>query len=138
MSKNRYVSPEALEQQTKQKKQNKILFILLFLYACSDASIRTEFLNKEDYIELKVCSNSTKAELNKIKGILENRGIQIEFSKSTFGFTGGLDRLDLEIKTDDGFYAHIIGDFSLDQKYFGFYRDFQEGTNNLFYFGQMN
>jgi len=31
MSKNRYVSPEALEQQTKQKKQNKILFILLFI-----------------------------------------------------------------------------------------------------------
>lgn len=30
MSKNRYVSPEALEQQTK-KKQNKILFILLFI-----------------------------------------------------------------------------------------------------------
>ncbi|WP_434780879.1 hypothetical protein [Acinetobacter junii] len=30
MSKNRYASPEALEQQTKQKKQNKILFILLF------------------------------------------------------------------------------------------------------------
>ncbi|MGR0304364.1 hypothetical protein [Acinetobacter beijerinckii] len=31
MSKNHYVSPEALEQKTKQNKQNKILFILLLI-----------------------------------------------------------------------------------------------------------
>ena len=115
-----------------------MFMILIGIFSCSGSSSKTEYVNLPDYVELKVGQNTTKEELRGIANNLKNRGIHLKYTNTTYAFFGGIKRVDLEITTDDGYYAHIIGDFSRFNEYYGFYRDYREKARTPFYYGKMS
>ena len=120
------------------KKIIPLLMICLAVTACSGSQKKTLFVLQNDFVSLKISTNTSKKELIAIASKLQEiKGITINFEKTIFNADGTIEQLELKIKCPDGFAATVQADLYMSDDYYGFFRDYRPESNPPFRCGLM-
>lgn len=85
---------------------------------------------------MKICVNTTKAELENIQTkVKEEKNIDFDFSKTKFSSDGKIDQLDFVVKGPEGYSGHIEADLYMTDEYHGFRRDYRKNAPKPFQCG---
>jgi len=120
----------------------KNLLILLAIISLSSCTInsKTEYLNSDEKVALKVTPNTTKEELITIsEELLEDRNISLDFQSSEFDKDGMIKNLNLKVDCNDGFKGSTKAEYtSLLVNKFGFVRDYSKQSKTPMKVGTIN
>jgi len=120
-------------------KQVFSFFVAAFLFI-SASSFTTNVLHKSDRdndqrIEVVFTRNLKYNDLVQIKRDLAANGISIEYLKLEFDKKRNLKKIEFIVECNDGFTGKASTSNLSSGKKFGFYRDFDEDSNNRFFAG---
>ena len=118
-------------------KKLKLIFILtLFFSSCETSSKKTIFEINKDEVLVKICVNTTMAELENIQiKLKEEKNIDFDFSKTTFSSDNKIDQLDFVVKGPEGYGGHINAELYMTDEYYGFRRDYRKNSLKPFQCG---
>jgi len=111
------------------------LFFALFLSACSPKDLPTVAEHSADNVLLKLSHQSTKAEMESFARLIEDYGLEMDYSESEFFETGTLRNLKLKVMTPVGGGSTTADQVTLQYKYYGFH--YQKEGNPAFIIGKM-
>lgn len=104
-----------------------ILLSFLFLLSCATSSKETIFESSESKIVVKICSNTSRKELNHIKKkLLDKHRIVFDFSKTSFNSENKVDNLYFIVKGPEGYKGQVEADLYMTDEYQGFIRDYSK------------
>lgn len=105
-----------------------LLLGLTFLSSCSTSSKQTVFVLNENEVIVKICVNTTRAELESIRmEVKAAKNIDFDYSQTTFSSDGLIDQLDFTV-SGPGFKTRLQADLFMSDEYQGFIRDYREGS----------
>lgn len=98
-----------------------LTFLSLGLLACNPKELPTVFVQKDGYALLKVSHQTTREELDNIQIQLEEQGITLDYSGSSFFDNGSLQILKMQVVTPKGHSGQTTADIvNLQYRYYGF------------------
>ncbi len=114
-----------------------LIFSLVFLTnSCSTSSKKTIFIISDTEVVVKICVNTSKAELENIQlRLKQEKNIDFSFEKTTFDSEGKIDNLDFTVKGPEKYQSHVEAELYMTDEYHGFRRDFTKNASKPFQCG---